>query len=250
MRWALAWESLVIVVLSLLALLTVGPLLVARLGLLGILVSEVLLVAGPAILWLGFRAVPRSEVGVAPTQVKLHAILGGALAGLGAFYLMALVETHLFDRVLPVPPEIKRSLKELIVPGAGLRPLLQDLLALAVAPALCEELLFRGGVLHAWRRPKDRVTAIVVAAVLFGAFHASPYRVLPATTLGLVLGVVRVASGSLFPAIAFHLVNNLAVIFVVRAGYDTPPVGVGWLVGAGAALVLGFALVRLRSQPS
>lgn len=243
------WEAVLIPVMSMLALLTVGGELVARLGLFGVLVSEVLLVGLPAWLWLGFREVTPAALGQRPRVV---AVAGGLVAGLGGFYLMAAFEAGVLERILPMPPELRASLRRMVLPEAGLRPLAADLLALALAPALCEELLFRGGVMTAYAPPRapkwQAALAVGMAALLFGVIHASPHRFLPAMVMGLGLGVVRLLSGSLWPAVAFHLANNVAVIVLLRQGYDTPPGGTAGLVGAGVTLAAGLALTKWGSQ--
>jgi membrane protease YdiL (CAAX protease family) len=245
---ALAGEAVLVVVTSLAALLTVGALLQAELGLLGVLIAELALVLLPAWLWAAHRGL---DLGIA--RPRAASVLGGALAGAGAFWLMALVEQHLLERVLPTPPEVRASLERLVGAG-GARVLLADLLALSIAPALAEETLFRGAVLQAMRTPRRTWPAVVIAALGFGAFHASPWRILPAALLGLPLGALRVTSGSLWPAIAFHATNNLAVVAMVRAGRETvadPRSAVGAVAAAAAGLALlgGFRLARRPDLP-
>ncbi len=246
-------ESLLVVLVSFCLLLTVGAELSARLGLLGVLVAEVALVLVPAWLWVGFRQVPSERIGIARAQLRPLGIAAGVLAGLGAFYVMAVLEATVLERLLPIPPEVKASLERMVLPASGARPLAADLLALAVAPALCEEALFRGAVLPAWRRAREPWSAILMAALLFGAFHASLYRLIPATLLGIALGVVRVRADALAPAVAFHVANNVAVIVLVRLGLDQPPslqtaTGKTLLALAVLALTVGIGLTKPQAQ--
>ena len=48
------------------------------------------------------------------------------------------------------------------------------------------------------------------SAVLFGVFHEVLFsgRLLPSTFLGLVLGFVRLRSGSVLPGIVLHVLHN------------------------------------------
>jgi membrane protease YdiL (CAAX protease family) len=183
-------------------------------------------------------------------------VIGGVLAGAGAFWLMALVEQHILERVMPTPPEVRAQLEHLIRPTSGLRPLAADALALAIAPALAEETMFRGAVLSAWSGGGSspaarRWLAILVAALFFALFHASAYRFFPPLLLGILLGVTRVLGASLWPPIAFHVTNNLAVIALTRAGHDTvadprTPLGLAACAAAAVALVVGLVLIRRR----
>jgi sodium transport system permease protein len=233
------------------ALLSLGGPPLARLGLGGIALSQLLLVLAPTLAWLASRGV-RLGAGLALRPVR-RATLGGAVAGAGGFYLVALLEAGVLERVWPTPPALRESLRRLIVPPSGARPLVADLLGLALVPAVCEEALFRGALLGALAR-RGRAAAIVGAALVFALYHASPHRFVPVALLGLALGGVRVASGSLAPAIAFHATNNLAVIGLVRLGRESvpsllTPAGAAGALAATVAIVFGYFLLARRTQP-
>jgi sodium transport system permease protein len=247
------FEALLCVLAALLGLLAIGPLLVDRLGLLGIAVSEVGLVGLPTVAFLQARGLPVAAA-LGLDRVQARTLCGAIFAGAGAFWIVALLESVVLERVLPVPPSLRESLRRMVVPGAGPRLLAADVLALALAPALCEEALFRGLLLPALL-PRGRAVAIGVTALTFASFHFSIYRFLPTALLGVVLGLVRVASGSLWPAIAFHAVNNVLVIAMVRLGRDAPPLPPRPLgtLGLGAAVItlaIGWTLVSPRAQRS
>lgn len=91
----------------------------------------------------------------------------------------------------------------------GQAPSLWALLAvLAVAPAICEELAFRGFILSGFRHMGHRWGAIVASAVFFGAAHGILQQSLTAAVVGVVIGYIAVQTGSLLPGILFHLVYN------------------------------------------
>jgi membrane protease YdiL (CAAX protease family) len=96
------------------------------------------------------------------------------------------------------------------------RPLALDIIALVISPAICEELLFRGAVLRATRLQLGAASAIAVNGVLFGLFHLSAYRFLPTALLGVALAQLALRSGSIFPPMLFHFLNNLATVLVGR----------------------------------
>jgi ABC-2 type transport system permease protein/sodium transport system permease protein len=84
------------------------------------------------------------------------------------------------------------------------------LLTLALAPAVFEELSFRGFLFGSLRAVIPGWGAVVAAAILFGVFHEaiSPGRLLTSTFLGLVLGWVRLRTGSVVPSMVLHAVHN------------------------------------------
>ena len=86
------------------------------------------------------------------------------------------------------------------------------LLLIAVVPAVCEELAFRGFILSGFRHLGHRRRAIVYSALLFGVTHGILQQSLIASLVGVVLGYVAVQSGSIVPCMVFHLCHNALVI--------------------------------------
>jgi sodium transport system permease protein len=97
-------------------------------------------------------------------------------------------------------------------------PWWQAVLAIAVVPAVCEELAFRGFILSGFGRSGRMWLPIVMSAVLFGLMHQIPHQIFNASLLGLVLGLLVVRSNSLLPAVAFHVIYNS--LQVVRSRLD------------------------------
>lgn len=102
-------------------------------------------------------------------------------------------------------------------------------MTLAITP-FAEEVFFRG-FLFRWMTGHHPVwLAAVISSVMFGAMHIVPPQVINAALLSLVLIWIFAASGSLWPAIMAHAVNNTAGILlgaVAAAGHMpdwlTPP---------------------------
>ena len=80
---------------------------------------------------------------------------------------------------------------------AGAPGLWQMILLLAVLPAVCEELAFRGFILSGFRHLGHKWRAIVYSALFFGLTHSVLQQSMVACVLGLVLGYLAVQSGSL-----------------------------------------------------
>jgi sodium transport system permease protein len=83
---------------------------------------------------------------------------------------------------------------------------------LAVLPALCEELAFRGFILQGLLRGFRPWRAILLSAFLFALYQMNVFQFLPHFVFGVILGLIVVRSGSVLPAILFHLVYNVLVI--------------------------------------
>jgi len=98
-------------------------------------------------------------------------------------------------------------------------------LAFAVAPAICEEVAFRGFLLSGFKRGGREGLAIVLSALTFGIIHMIPQQVLNASLLGLVLGLIAVRTRSLFPGIAFHFAYNGLELVRNKFGSQIPQGG-------------------------
>jgi membrane protease YdiL (CAAX protease family) len=84
-------------------------------------------------------------------------------------------------------------------------------LFIALAPGVCEELLFRGYVqrrlLARWRP----LVAIGVTSFCFSLMHVMPHAIVATLPLGLWFGVIAWRSGSIVPCIACHAFVNGSV---------------------------------------
>lgn len=83
-------------------------------------------------------------------------------------------------------------------------------LTTVLAP-ICEEFLFRGFVFTALRNWRGPLPAAILTGAAFGLFHlgsAPVVDIVPLAVLGFSLCVVYWKSGSLYPCIAIHAVNN------------------------------------------
>ncbi len=90
------------------------------------------------------------------------------------------------------------------------------LLTVAVLPAVCEELAFRGVVTGMLKKYGDRLS-IIISAVIFGLLHQSPVNIIFAFLSGLIFGYIRSCTDSLIPPIVIHFLNNafgVSVIFL------------------------------------
>lgn len=89
------------------------------------------------------------------------------------------------------------------------------LLVMAVTPAICEELAFRGFILSGMRHMGHRWGAILGSALFFGATHGILQQSISAAVLGVVLGYLVVQTGSLLASILFHLLYNSASMLML-----------------------------------
>lgn len=108
---------------------------------------------------------------------------------------------------------------------AMLETLLKDqlplnLIFIAVVPALCEELFFRGFMLSNMRRFMNVHVAIWLTAIVFSFLHGQIFGFAPRLLLGALFGYLVYWSGSLWPAVVAHFTNNGVAGIVAYLAYN------------------------------
>ncbi|MCK6547089.1 CPBP family intramembrane metalloprotease [Myxococcota bacterium] len=117
-------------------------------------------------------------------------------------------------------------------------------LIVAFGAGISEELFFRGWMFRALAPLQGRTIAIAASSIAFGLFHFDWVHTPVAALMGAYLALVVVFTGSLWPAIAAHVVNNLAAVFLAGAE-GTPKDWIVWTGPAGLAVTL-FTVWALR----
>lgn len=126
------------------------------------------------------------------------------------------------NQMLPIP----ESLRQMEIEAGKTMGALQqvkssldifvNLLIIAVVPAICEEIYFRGALqrvlINVTRSPW---AGIIISAMLFSALHFQFLGFIPRTYLGIVLGALCWYSGSLWTAVIAHFVINAVQVVAV-----------------------------------
>jgi uncharacterized protein len=78
----------------------------------------------------------------------------------------------------------------------------------AITPAICEELFFRGLVQKNLMIASGTRRGIIITGLIFGCYHLNPFLLVPLSVLGIFFSYVRVRSNTLVVPIVAHFVNN------------------------------------------
>lgn len=116
----------------------------------------------------------------------------------------------LYENLLGKAPPLQPIIELMQQIPAGPR-IAMALIAVAGA-ACCEELLFRGALFGSLRRHLGFWPAALLSGMLFGAVHFSIPHFLPLTALGVVFAWLYQRTGSIWPAIFMHALQNLIVV--------------------------------------
>jgi membrane protease YdiL (CAAX protease family) len=124
----------------------------------------------------------------------------------------------------PTEELAERMTRMFLEPGSGV-PVFVAFLSIAVIPAVCEELVFRGVIMPLLGKMTKNIHASIwITAMLFSLIHVQFYGFLPRLLMGALLGYLVVWSGSLWGSIVAHFVNNASafMLFQYFGTLETP----------------------------
>jgi hypothetical protein len=172
-----------------------------------------------------------------------------AVVGWMALYPVVLFLGELNAR-LPLPPslegldEMRETMLEGLLLGDGASTLFL-FLTIALTPALFEEVLFRGYLLRQAERRWGAMVGVVAVGVFFGAYHLSITQLVPLSVLGVYLGFVVWATGSLWTGVLVHLLNNGLAVAVAGYARSRPDLDIETMEGLGVPVYLSLALAAV-----
>lgn len=171
-------------------------------GMIGLLLTELGLLA---VTLLAVRLTGQSFREVFPIhRPRFGQIMGTILLWGGCFLsvmLVTLVSMMLFpEGFLDISSSMSSMFSSI--------PAFFSFLIVAVSPAICEEAMHRGFIMHTFRRISKDWVVVICIGLIFGLFHLDPYRFLPTALLGMGLAyIMRKTNNMLLPAL-FHFINN------------------------------------------
>ncbi|MGH7127045.1 MAG: lysostaphin resistance A-like protein [Planctomycetaceae bacterium] len=126
------------------------------------------------------------------------------------------------------------------------------ILALAVAPAIGEELIFRGVIGRGLIARFGLLAGMLTTSVLFGAAHIHPVHAIGVVPLGLAMHFAYYCSRSFWAPMLIHFLNNGFAVLVTKylpeaaemEEVDRPL----WLVAIAAVTLAAMALLMWRTR--
>lgn len=163
--------------------------------------------------FLYMRNSPRLEV------YFLSAVLIFAAVPLINFILELNMQMHLPDALKPLEDWMRRSEEaaekttRAFLSVDSLQGLLFNIFMIAVIPAIGEELMFRGIILRVFKQwSKNAHLAVWISAIIFSAIHLQFFGFFPRLILGALFGYMVIWTGSIWPAMIAHFINNAAAV--------------------------------------
>lgn len=139
----------------------------------------------------------------------LKEVSGGLLLSAGMFVLVLFGSSIAF-RLFPGMQETEKILNKLI----DTKNIFLTVFGVALFPAVCEEMLYRGFILSGLKNSVKKKAAIILCGILFGLLHLDPYRIPFTIAVGIGLSYAAWESRSLFVPIIMHAFHNLVMLLV------------------------------------
>ena len=184
----------------------------------------------------------------------------------GGFYVLAAVlgvviqvpATALYDVILkrnPTETDHDAALMEDLGRGTPWRLALFVIVVLA-GPFL-EEVFFRGALFRPLKKENPPLGIVFVSSLLFALVHLEKQIFIPIAIVGITLGILRNASGSLIPSIIMHTTFNGAAFLSLytrfRAGTASasePSPSIRMVVGSSVVTLLLLAITYFVGERS
>lgn len=178
------------------------------------------------------------------------ALVVGLAAGIFAGWISEIAATWL-DFLPGMDPAHFEMIADAMLEGHLLKRLFFIAVVVLAAP-LFEELIFRGLLWDAFEESGGPWVAWLLTSVLFAGYHVVPIHVISVFSTGALIGLLRLFTQSIWPAIFAHFLNNaLAVVLVLALGADANEFETAiWLAAIGlVASVGGVALAYSVGRP-
>lgn len=122
---------------------------------------------------------------------------------------------HSIEEWMKQSEENAKLITEAFMQGTDTHTLFMNLFVVAFMAAIGEELFFRGMLQTVLIECfKNKHVSVWIGAILFSAFHMQFYGFVPRMFMGAYLGYLFLWSGSLWPGIIAHFMNNGLAVFV------------------------------------
>lgn len=151
------------------------------------------------------------------------------------------------EYALPIPTGIQETLDQLLAVHS-IGEFSKKLFLFCLLPAVAEEIYFRGFCQTTFEHRLGVTPAILFSALLFALAHGNLWYLHLYFGLGCFLGWIYAKSGSLWPTIAAHFLNNTWTFVTHMLGWDITAVPLVAQLIVGVASIAGLAWAARRWQ--
>ena len=205
-------DAVLVIAISMLLLLYVGSVLQMKYLMGGLLATQLMIIAAPVFFaWYTKKDMKETFSLKVP---KVSHVLGAVVMEIGVFSVVMLL-SFVLTTIWPEDAQSVNDSFDIILEGSGFIP---AMLIMALAPAICEEGLFRGYLFAASKKKFKPYTAMLIVAAIFGIYHLSLVKFFTTGILGFVFCYVVYRTGSIVTSSVMHFLNNLLSVVVMFYG--------------------------------
>ena len=172
--------------------------------------------------------------------------MGGFIVWFGGYFIIN-ITTRILISLFPDGADVLEAVNSSVMMDS----FFASLIVVALIPAICEEILFRGFLLGAFKgeSKKSKIWAVVMVGILFGIMHLNFIRIVPTAILGILFAYCALATKSIWTSVFMHFLNNgfsvcalyitqkyLHIAIDTNVTYTMPPISsilVTVLIGVG-----------------
>lgn len=245
-------ESLLIMVVALLFMVYVGGVVSTTVSLpAGLVVQQAFIGLLPILAAIYIKADMKKTFSLKLPTIK--GLFGTLVLGVGGI-CFNLVASSLLGMAFPSDSQGLDEQYLALLDGVSFVP---ALLLMALLPAVCEEIMFRGYMFTAFKNRLCLSKAIILVSLLFGISHMSMIKLLPTAILGAVLAYMIHKSESILSSSLIHFLNNAIAVVTIYYGSEIAflndeamagPVLIGMSVIAVICFPVGVLLLRGKKE--
>ena len=215
-----------------------------RLGMGGVALTEIILLAMALIPAILLKADLKEMFPI--KKPKIRQVIGVVLIWFGTFLLGTLVTLIVGFFFPDGMAEVGIAMNDIFTSI----PMWIAYLIIAVMPAVCEEALHRGFIQATMKSIRREWVIVLVMGLVFGIFHLDPYRFAATAILGMALTYVMLKTRNIVMPALFHLINNslsVIVTFATAKSLQTmeqtnTSAALSSGLGIGSYLIIGVAI--------
>ncbi|MBQ2934828.1 MAG: CPBP family intramembrane metalloprotease [Lachnospiraceae bacterium] len=197
------------VVVLLLLVLYVGTAVTVRAPFAGVVVQQLMILGVPLFVTWYMKSDCKTLFSL--KKPGKGSVMAGICFYVGTFCLEMLLTGYLV-KLFPASTENMNKSYEILMA----QPTILIVLVMALMPAVGEEIFFRGLMYGGLREKCGVKWAILISAVIFGAFHVSLVKLIPTAMLGACFAYIVYKSGSIYIGMVLHFLNNAFLLLQMK----------------------------------
>lgn len=196
-------DGIILYAFGLVMLIYVGSLVQLKFGVSGIIMTQLMIIGLPLLFAYYIKSDFKKVFSFKLPSIR-HMVASFCL-WVGT-YMGSMIITQIVLYIFPQNMEVVEGLNNVLLSEDNI---FISLLIIAVMPAICEEVFFRGFILTSFRNNKKTIVgAVIGSGILFGLMHMDFIRIIPTSLLGISFAYVVCKSDSIITSMFMHFLNN------------------------------------------